>query len=396
MMLKTLTMATALALLPVLGFAQSAPERRPLLMEGKSTLEQRVLTRPGAVPVARPGDAAPEGAAAIPPLSLLFVYGRETAGGEDWVEVGRGGRSAPVGWVPARTVIDWKQNLVVAFTDRVNRNRALFFKDGEDLRRIVEEEDAGAFARDTLTAIQTGTLAADAPVIAAEPPAHVDISRQFYLLPILDWQEVWFPDGFQALALNLAATSEGAEAPETAPEAAPEPDVVAEGYRTGVVFVVDTSISFDRYIRAAERVMTGVRDRLVKEFGPAAPRFGLVGFRDVMEDGSPDGYVSKVFAEPVADPEQADFLTALGRLEASQVSNRDFREDAYAGLRTAIEGVNWGDAEGRFVVLITDASGNPGRGGRSRPRRGRLSRPDRLSQYRVAVFPGGGGRCRGL
>ncbi|WP_372088469.1 VWA domain-containing protein (plasmid) [Tistrella mobilis] len=359
-MLKTLTMATALALLPVIGLAQSAPERRPLLMAGKSTLEQRVLTRPGAVPVARPGDDAPEGAAVIPPLSLLFVYGRETAGGEDWVEVGRGGRSAPVGWVPARTVIDWKQNLVVAFTDRVNRNRALFFKDGEDLRRIVEEEDAGAFARDTLTAIQTGTLAPDAPVIAAEPPAHVDISRQFYLLPILDWQEVWFPDGFQALALNVAATSEGAEAPETAAEAAPEPDVVAEGYRTGVVFVVDTSISFDRYIRAAERVMTGVRDRLVKEFGPAAPRFGLVGFRDVMEDGSPDGYVSKVFAEPVADPEQADFLTALGRLEASQVSNRDFREDAYAGLRTAIEGVNWGDTEGRFVVLITDASPRTG------------------------------------
>lgn len=359
-MLKMLTMATALALLPVMGLAQSAPERRPLLMAGKSTLEQRVLTRPGAVPVARPGADAPEGAAAIPPLSLLFVYGRETAGGEDWVEVGRGGRSVPVGWVPARTVIDWKQNLVVAFTDRVNRNRALFFKDGEDLRRIVEEEDAGAFARDTLTAIQTGTLAADAPVIAAEPPAHVDISRQFYLLPILDWQEVWFPDGFQALALNVAATSEGAEAPETAPEAAPEPDVVAEGYRTGVVFVVDTSISFDRYIRAAERVMTGVRDRLVKEFGPAAPRFGLVGFRDVMEDGSPDGYVSKVFAEPVADPDQADFLTALGRLEASTVSNRDFREDAYAGLRTAIEGVDWGDAEGRFVVLITDASPRTG------------------------------------
>ena len=55
-MLKTLTMATALALLPVIGLAQSAPERRPLLMAGKSTLEQRVLTRPGAVPVARPGD----------------------------------------------------------------------------------------------------------------------------------------------------------------------------------------------------------------------------------------------------------------------------------------------------------------------------------------------------
>ena len=97
--------------------------------------------------------------------------------------------------------------------------------------------------------------------------------------------------------------------------ATPEPDAVAEGYRTGVVFVVDTSISFDRYIRAAERVMTGVRDRLVKEFGPAAPRFGLVGFRDVMEDGSPDGYVSKVFAEPVADPPMPEILIGGGSSE---------------------------------------------------------------------------------
>ena len=56
-MLKTLTIATALALLPVIGLAQSAPERRPLLMAGKSTLEQRVLTRPGAVPAEAWSDA---------------------------------------------------------------------------------------------------------------------------------------------------------------------------------------------------------------------------------------------------------------------------------------------------------------------------------------------------
>ena len=69
---------------------------RPLLVEGKQSVYQRVLTRPGAERF-QAVDAAPEDA--YPAFQPLYVYG-EQAG---WYQVGRSISSGPVS---ARTATD--------------------------------------------------------------------------------------------------------------------------------------------------------------------------------------------------------------------------------------------------------------------------------------------------
>ena len=74
--------ATSLALaLLVTAPSAMAQARTPLLIEGKTTLYQKILTRPGAKLIDKPGAS---GGKALAPMSVLFVYGRK----DGLVEVG--------------------------------------------------------------------------------------------------------------------------------------------------------------------------------------------------------------------------------------------------------------------------------------------------------------------
>jgi hypothetical protein len=88
--------------------------------------------------------------------------------------------------------------------------------------------------------------------------------------------------------------------------------------------------------------------------------FGLVAFRD--NTGAVPGldYVARTYVTLEEGENPGVFLQKVAELKAATVSSRDFREDAYAGLREAIEGMNWSRHEARFVVLITDAGAREG------------------------------------
>ena len=76
-----------------------AETRTPRLLDGKKTLYERVLTRPGAVIAAQPGEA---GGKPVPPLSQYYVYDHKQVAGRDWIEVGAGSRGKTDGWIAAR------------------------------------------------------------------------------------------------------------------------------------------------------------------------------------------------------------------------------------------------------------------------------------------------------
>ena len=139
----------------------SAQDRTPLLIEGTTTLYQRVLTRPGAVMHSVAGDAATAAPSEVPPLSLFFVYERRDVGGEQWLEIGAGTAGVIDGWIPASTAIDWRQTLVLAFTNPVNRDRALFFRDGDYLLNLIESESLVAETDQIREELNTGTLPTD-------------------------------------------------------------------------------------------------------------------------------------------------------------------------------------------------------------------------------------------
>lgn len=330
--------------------------RQPLLMEGATTLQQRVLTRPGARPTKAPGDdpAGPE----LPPLSVMYVYAREPSPNGVALEIGPAADGKTLGWIPAAQAIDWKQTLVVAFTNPVNRDRALFFNEADPLLALMEDPEAAAKAKSLRQTAEAGTLPADSPIVSIEPPRWIDPAKTFYLLPILNWTNGYFANGFNGLALQVAATSlqETPQAPPPRTTAAPaHPDAkLMVGYRAGVVFVVDTTISMDPYVERTRDTIRVLADRLWTDSGQSL-RFGLVGFRDVLKDGTPDGYISRVFADLPDHVDKAQFLRSLDAAVASKRDNLDFREDSFAGIKTALDDIDWSGVSGRFVILVTDA-----------------------------------------
>src|SRR5262245_21558475 len=115
-----LAMAVALVALAGAAVAQQNPAgpRGPLLMEGKKTLFQRVLTRPEAKPYDKPGGTAGN---VLPPMTALYVYARQTAGGTEWLEVGGGSDGKTIGWLRAEESVPWRQTLTLAFTNPAGR-----------------------------------------------------------------------------------------------------------------------------------------------------------------------------------------------------------------------------------------------------------------------------------
>lgn len=118
---------------PVADAEQDGGER-PLLMPGKKTLFQRVLTKPGAAISAEAGGSPRAGA--VPAFSVLYVRPQQV-GGSPWLRVGASSNGEGDGWLPASAVSDWKQSLVLKFTERSGRAPVMFLNSAEQVERLL-------------------------------------------------------------------------------------------------------------------------------------------------------------------------------------------------------------------------------------------------------------------
>ena len=179
--------AMALALLVGLNTPAWAQVRTPLLMAGKTTIYQRILTRPSAKLVLKAGQKT--GGILQSPMTVFYVYDRQTVNGNDWLEVGAASRGETSGWLPAATTLDWKQQLTLAFTNPAGRDRALMFATRDDLFGILGDMDPVQAAAPLRQAAQAGQVSD--VVVSIEPKTYIDISQQFYLLPIMAVEETY-------------------------------------------------------------------------------------------------------------------------------------------------------------------------------------------------------------
>jgi serine/threonine-protein kinase PpkA len=344
--------------------AAATTERQALPMPGKTSLYQRVLTRPGAALRDAPGAAA-QPDAEVPPLSVFYVYDRRPIQGKDWLELGTAAADAAAGWLPAAEVIDWRQTLTVAFTRNADRDPALFFRDRGDLLGLLGSETLVPETERLRASIREGRIPESFPVIAKEPDTYVDPNRQFYLLPILAHEQVDLESGLRATVLDVAAVTLQAGKPDllaqsaggsgAAAQTATAPLATPADYRAGVVFVVDSTTSMGPYIDRTRAAIRRIYDRLKGSPMGDALSFGLVAFRDNTEVVPGLEYVSRVAATLEDGRDPSGFFAKVNRVEASKVSSRGFNEDAFAGVYDAIESIDWRGYAGRFVVLITDA-----------------------------------------
>ncbi|MBU3057945.1 serine/threonine-protein kinase [Pseudomonas indica] len=319
---------------------------RPLLMAGKKTLFQRVLSKPEARFAREPG--APAEGAEIPAFSVFYVYRRQEVDGRPWVEVGASSDGQRDGWLPAEQLSDWKQSLVLRFTERSGRSPVMFLRDATAVERLLADP---AQARDTLHKARFEQ--ADPQIVALEPGDTAVPQEAFYLLPIFESRESFDASGQPVQLLNVASIDPG-DTPQT--RGGDRAPVAAGGsFRTGIVLVVDTSVSMQPYIDRVNRVVQGLQQQIASQGDLDNVSFGLVGFRSNVEKTPGLEYVAKtlVTLEEGRNPQR--FAELASQVKATDVSSHAFNEDAFAGVMEAVENMDWTPYAGRMILLITDA-----------------------------------------
>ncbi len=352
--------ALTVACLLTFGTNQPAALAEPLHPPGKRDIYERVLTRPGASVSPAPGA---HGRDPVKPLSRLYVYARASVSGKEWLRVGTGIRDSTIlGWLPAEGTVPWKQQLTLAFTNRGSgREPILFLRDWDDLRAVLDSPSPGQAAAELRATADAGQP--DPRVLAIEPPNFIDFSKQFYLLPILDFAEYRAATGDKVRAMKVASVTLQASVgnpPATATSKhAPTASAAGSDYRAAVVFVIDSTISMGPYIEKTKAAVARFY-RQIQEAGlDDRVAFGLVAFRAASNHparASALEFVARTYANPADVKDGKDFLKRVRSLEEARVSTDRFDEDPYAGIQAALKTPDWHQrfAE-RHIVLITDA-----------------------------------------
>ncbi|MCZ6579592.1 MAG: VWA domain-containing protein [Gammaproteobacteria bacterium] len=339
-------MLRILVLFLIVGiFSNLQAGSKPLVMEGKKTLYQRVLSTPDARIYASPEQS--ENSTEVIPFSVLYVYAKR--GG--WIEVGFDSYGNTAGWMQRDAAIVWNQALTISFKDPQDIQRVMLFSNKHTLQNLVDEYDRDAY-QELYQSVVNGESVEDSPVIAIQPEGHIDIRENFYLVPIKQHEDVYLGSE-QARLLEVASVpldDAGIEDPNLA---ASNPG--ARSYRSGIHFVIDSTASMGPYIDRTREAVARVYSAIEKQGLSDQVSFGLTAYRDNLDQVPELEYLTRryVSLEQGSDVEQ--FLNRVNELDASLVSSIDFREDAYAGIKSALEDTDWSKFDARYVILITDA-----------------------------------------
>lgn len=365
------------------GHAEAEPEARSTddgidcevegpCVEKATGLALRVLPRPFSHLY---GDPKEEAEAIVqgnvPAFRPLYVFERSNVdpaqpdSPQGWYRVGATADSAK-GWMRAEDVFEWRQALLVSYThpgDEIEgRNPVLMFRGLSDIDALAEDPNRAEKARALYEQVEAGE--APASLISMEPKRFVDITDQFYMLPILDWEQTRI-QGDDVRLLQLAAAVPNARGADTLenPEYA-EQSLVGrqagggdlEALKVDLVFVLDTTRSMQPFIDMTRDAVLSLTRSFDEDTG-ARFRFGLVTYRD-----STDAIPELEYASRHHTPELVDGQTMVMLLEdsarATEVGSLDYPEEVYAGVDEALHSA-WREQALRFVILIGDASAHP-------------------------------------
>jgi hypothetical protein len=242
----------------------------------------------------------------------------------------------------------------------------LFFRDRANLQGWLQRADLGQAATKVRSQADTaGQLGADSSIVSIEPREYVDFKnpKQFYVLPILDAKSVRLPNRKRVMGVRIASVTrnERTLGKRLAPTrqrgqqpANPLRKTALGGFRAGIAFIIDASSSMQPYIdetrEVVHEVLADIRDAGLVD----GVRVGVIGYRDDPAKVRGIQYLARTFADP--NDVIIDFRKTVRRLKASQVSTRAFAEDAFAGIDHTLRRITWDGFDGRFLVLITDAS----------------------------------------
>ena len=336
---------TLTCLMLVWGKDAPAQQCKPLLIPGKRSLFQQVITHPGANLYASASQSAQILEARIKPFTVFYVYERTSADDTDWLKVGLSSSCEIRGWVKEDKISEWRQALTLIFTERQGRRPVLFFNGLEALDRLAGSASPSEGAiqlASQFESIQAGNSPSpeDFPILAMEPSEEAVSRNRFYLMPIFQTVELFEGVKF----LELASIDPGTwQLPDDSE------------LRTSIVFVIDTTISMKPYIDRTRQAVRKIYDAMQSAGLADKVAFGLVAFRSSTEKTPDLKYVSKVLSDLRDGRQRTEFERALAAAAEAKVSSHSFNEDAFAGLKTALDKLNWAPYQSRIMLLITDA-----------------------------------------
>lgn len=308
----------------------------------------------------------------VPAFRPLFVFERVDVSYANpnnptgWFKVGKT-RSEAVGYMQAKDVLEWKTAIVLSYTHRGvgenTRKPVMMFSKREELEKLL--------LADQPTEVATGFYGQldkdEVPegVISREPDTYVDIGKKFYLLPVIESQDMSDLGLGDLRILQLAA----AVPKERAKEGAGDECLAGSGFseciskkgkvtddelKINVVYVLDATGSMGEYIQAVVDAMKNSA-KTFEGVSASAERvkFGVVAFRDNLESDAKNEYVSRNFT-----PDQmVDHNTFVDVVTKNVVADAggDIAEEVYAGF---LDGLNakWEPDAIKLIFLIGDAS----------------------------------------
>ncbi|MDR1040461.1 MAG: VWA domain-containing protein [Deltaproteobacteria bacterium] len=346
----------ALALFsPEVAIAQDSP--RPLIMEGKKTLFQRVIAHPGAEPMDGPGGASASASVGeVKPFTVLYVYDRQEKNGRQWLQCGKGTRGRDLFWLRDGHFSDWKQSMVLLFGEKAGRQQLLFFRKKSDILDIASSSGI----RDALDSLARRFMEyrdrkeappMSYPVVAMEPSDEEGAvpNDNFYIMPIFNHDDL---EGVKLLDVGSINPGNEPAKPEPEPAKPDEPQQVA------ICFVIDSTRSMGPYIKATRDFIRNFYDSIRESGNAANTHLAFVTFRSSPEAAPGTEYRTRRVSEFKDADKSTEILAAIADVEQAVASTHAFNEDSIAGINEALA-LDWKKFNGGVVILVTDAGPLP-------------------------------------
>lgn len=337
-------------------FIPAHADQKPLLQPGKQAIYQRVLTTPGCLLSTEIAGSGIE----VPAFSRFYVYEHKVNNGEEWIQVGPDSFGHIHGWLNKRCTVEWKMQLTLALTNPIGRSPLLFFRNREDIETILNDKEPEKLFNPLLSKLDKKQVVPQ--VLAREPEYAIDQQKNFYLLPVLNAEEVFTENGFRVRVLNVASVSKQDHNNEQSNQdninnviQVQSDQHLLKDFSAAIVFVIDSTVSMQPYIERTKQAVAKIYQRIEKEKLLGHVKFGLVAFRSNIKAVPKLGYVSKLFADPNQVNNGKDFLQKVSTLKAATVSSSRINEDAFAGIMQALDEIDWTPFGARYIVMITDA-----------------------------------------
>ncbi|MFQ5913548.1 MAG: vWA domain-containing protein [Nitrospinota bacterium] len=346
--------------------------------EKDTGLPLRVLPRPFSNVHASGGAGSQVAFENIPAFHPLYVFQRrdidfssDPAEPKGWYQVGRSTQGAPLGWMRAADLLEWRQALIVAFTHlgevEEARQPVLMFTKLAQIKELAQSEGVERKAVEIYRQLRRGEVPSG--VISKEPETFADITQNFYMFPVIQFEELDL-NGEDARFLRVAAAVRGERGSDTLdkPEVRERltkkegiPREAAKVLGLDVVFVMDMTASMQPYMdRAKEAVAQLARRIAEKQMADLKEkiRFGLVGYRDDVAKIPALGFTSKNFTPELVEAEALVKILDT-EAQAAIAGSKDYPEEVFAGVKMALESTRWNENTLKLIILVGDASSHP-------------------------------------